>query len=208
MKASSPSAPPESPDSTMTQDHIGRGRPRCEATKAAILEAARTLFATHNLSELSIEAIARQAGVSKATIYRWWDSKGSLVLDACLDGLKRQTQFTGGQTLSEMIAGQMRRLVAVYAGPVGRMVAQLLAEGQHDRQLLNRFYQEHIQSRRQDLAKRIGGDDEQREILMDMIYGPVYFRLLFQQHPLNDIFAERLAEEAVLRVDAWMKRQA
>ncbi|WP_158240450.1 TetR/AcrR family transcriptional regulator [Telmatospirillum siberiense] len=199
---------PAAREGTPPEKRSPQGRPRCETTRAAILDAARNLFATHSLRALSIEAIAREAGVSKATIYRWWNSKGTLILDACLDELQRHTRYADDQTLPDMIANQMRRLVEVYSGSVGRMVAQLLAEGQHDRQLLNRFYQEHIQSRRQDLAERIGGDPEQWEILMDMIYGPVYFRLLFQQQPLDESFAERLATEAAQRLETWVTQQA
>ena len=36
---------------------------------------------------MSIEAVADKAGVSKATIYRWWESKGELALDALVGEL-------------------------------------------------------------------------------------------------------------------------
>ena len=37
--------------------------------------------------KISIEAIARQAGVSKQTIYRWWPSKGAVILEAATESL-------------------------------------------------------------------------------------------------------------------------
>ena len=64
----------------------GKRRPderrRRERPRRAILRSASKLFRRHGLRQLTIEAIAEDAGVGKATIYRWWPSKAALVLDA------------------------------------------------------------------------------------------------------------------------------
>ena len=60
------------------------GRPRSEASKTAILNATIDLLEETGYSALTIEAIASNAGVGKATIYRWWSNKAFLVLDAFL----------------------------------------------------------------------------------------------------------------------------
>jgi AcrR family transcriptional regulator len=52
-----------------------RGRPRSEKSKAAILAAAGELLLEHGLDAVSMDVIAERAGVSKATIYRWWPTK-------------------------------------------------------------------------------------------------------------------------------------
>src|SRR5689334_21194750 len=49
-----------------------RGRPRSERAHNAILDAATDLLLTHGLDAASMDAVAERAGVSKATIYRWW----------------------------------------------------------------------------------------------------------------------------------------
>jgi len=59
-----------------------RGRPRSEKARLAILEAAAELLLVQGLSAVSMDAVAERAGVSKATIYRWWPTKESLALDA------------------------------------------------------------------------------------------------------------------------------
>ena len=61
------------------------GRPRSERARAATLEAAGELLDERGLAALSVDAIATRAGVSKATIYRWWPSKGAVVMDAFLE---------------------------------------------------------------------------------------------------------------------------
>ena len=59
-----------------------RGRPRSERARKAILEAAAELLLARPLEAVSMDAVAERAGVSKATIYRWWPTKETLALDA------------------------------------------------------------------------------------------------------------------------------
>ncbi len=59
-----------------------RGRPRSEKSKAAILAVAGELLLERGLDAVSMDAIAERAGVSKATIYRWWPTKETLAIDA------------------------------------------------------------------------------------------------------------------------------
>jgi AcrR family transcriptional regulator len=60
----------------------GRGRPRSEASHEAILAAVVPMIQARGYDAFSIEALAAQAGVGKATIYRRWASKEDLVLEA------------------------------------------------------------------------------------------------------------------------------
>lgn len=60
----------------------GRGRPRDPRTELAITDAARRLLARDGYDQVSIEAIAREADVSRPTVYRRWPSKTHLVFDA------------------------------------------------------------------------------------------------------------------------------
>jgi len=59
-----------------------RGRPRSEKARQAILHAAAELLLNHGLGAVSMDTVAERAGVSKATIYRWWPTKETLALDA------------------------------------------------------------------------------------------------------------------------------
>lgn len=60
------------------------GRPRSEKTKQAILSAAYDLLLENGFGAVTIEKIAERAGVSKATIYKWWSNKAAVVMDAFL----------------------------------------------------------------------------------------------------------------------------
>ncbi|MDF2990771.1 MAG: transcriptional regulator [Microbacterium sp.] len=62
------------------------GPVRSEAARLAILDAASALFAEDGYDHLTIEGIARRAGVGKQTIYRWWPGKGDVLAEAILEG--------------------------------------------------------------------------------------------------------------------------
>src|SRR6476659_4652800 len=75
-----------------------RGRPRSEQASNAILTAAAELLLEHGLAAINMDAVAARAGVSKATIYRWWPTKETLALDALYhewDTARPELQDTG-----------------------------------------------------------------------------------------------------------------
>jgi AcrR family transcriptional regulator len=69
----------------MTTKSAPDSKRRSERSRRAIYDAAIELVSEVGYSKLTIEAIAARAGVGKQTIYRWWPSKGAVLLDAFLD---------------------------------------------------------------------------------------------------------------------------
>ncbi len=65
---------------------MSTGRARNEASRAAILAAARTQLVERGWNSFVLERVASEARVGKQTIYRWWPSKADLVAEAVLDG--------------------------------------------------------------------------------------------------------------------------
>ena len=65
------------------------GRPRSTQRHRQILESTNTLLASGTYEQLTIEAIAAEAGVSKQTIYKWWPSKAAIVTEAVMSGYLR-----------------------------------------------------------------------------------------------------------------------
>ena len=60
------------------------GRPRSETSRKAILSAAYRMLKDKGLTAISTPALAAEAGVSTATLYRWWPTKEAIALDAFL----------------------------------------------------------------------------------------------------------------------------
>ena len=88
-----------------------RGRPRSKESTKKILRATRKLLADGNLRDLAIEQVAREAGVAKTTIYRWWPNKSILVLEAFSEDIERVKDFETFQSAAEEIEHQVLRLV-------------------------------------------------------------------------------------------------
>lgn len=174
------------------------GRPRNETTRLAILAAAIDLIKKDAVQSITIEAIARSAGVSKATIYRWWDSKASLVIDAFLEHHVIHTPLRRDVHPAEALVCHWRSLAEQYSDWPGRIVAQILAEGQSDPAVLREFRERFHYGRRAVVSEvanllvangAAGGMPT--ELLMDMFYGPIYMRLLWAHAPLNQDFIEQ-----------------
>ena len=70
------------------------GRPRSEESRQSILRSTLKLLKQEGgFSELSIEAIAADAGVGKTTVYRWWPTKAALVADAFSASADHELRF-------------------------------------------------------------------------------------------------------------------
>jgi AcrR family transcriptional regulator len=175
----------------------GLGRPRSEETRTQILAATIRLLHTSTIQSISIEAIAREAGVGKATIYRWWDSKALVVIDAFMEHHIVKTPMPHSLPPGEAIAVHLISLIREYAGWSGRIVAQIIAEGQADPAVLREFRERFHYGRRALVREMLEAWRSTARIpvppnietLGELLYAPVYMRLLLGNGPLDDHFA-------------------
>lgn len=181
-----------------------RGRPRSEKARLAILEAAAELLLARGLSAVSMDAVAERAGVSKATIYRWWHTKETLALDALYNEWAavhppaRDTGSLGGDLLS-LLRPWVRLAVS---RPYGRVIAALVSEAQTDPAFAAEYRARFVEPRRAQAAAVFRraierGEipvDTKIEVALDLIYGPVYHRLLHGHAPLNDRFVRDVVD--------------
>lgn len=190
---------------SQTSDMKQIGRPRSEESKVAILKATWELLKTTTLRDLSIEAIARESGVGKTTIYRWWPSKVAVVMDAFVENVLPVTPFPKDLSATEAIRAQMASLVQAFSGEYGRIVAQIIAEGQADPDALASYRDRFIYPRRAAVKAIIEQGIESGEfdpnldpeLAIDILYGPIYFRLLVGHLPLDRQFADELPRWAL-----------
>src|ERR1035438_7772337 len=86
------------------------GRPRSEQSRQAILGSTLKLLRRQGgFPDLSIEAIAADANVSKATVYRWWPTKAALVADAFSASAEQELQFPDTGSLRNDMARHIDR---------------------------------------------------------------------------------------------------
>lgn len=185
------------------------GRPRCPIAHYNILCATQELLEESGYAELTIEAVAARAGVAKTTIYRRWSSKAGLAMEAFLMAITPASPPDTG-SLREDLRRQMRLLVKVLNGPLGRTVAALVGGGQVDEGLTEEFRQQYQAVRtaeieevvKRGLARGEIRADVNVEVLIDALYGPLYYRLLLRHAPLTTRYAEELVELVLSGLDA------
>ncbi len=183
-----------------------RGRPRSEKAQNAILEAAAELLLEQGLAAVSMDVVAARAGVSKATIYRWWPTKETLALDALYHEWASVPPAQDTGALRGDLLTMLRPWVRL-AGkrPYGRAIAALLTEAQTDpafaREYRARFLEPRRDQARTIFRRAIGrGEipaDTKIEVALDLLYGPIYHRLLHGHAPLNDRFVRDIIDTAL-----------
>jgi AcrR family transcriptional regulator len=177
------------------------GRRRNDAARDAILDAAFRLLSAPETETLTIDAIAAAAGVGRQTIYRWWPTKGAVVADA----LARHARVIVPARDTGSFAGDLEKFFAdSFAGLENESYAarlrQIVAEAQHDEhvaQVLTDFTAVRRAALRALLERgRDAGElpaDADLDMLVDMAYGVLYYRLLVGHAPLDEKAARSLA---------------
>lgn len=174
-------------------DPKGRGRQRSSESEEAILKATLQLLKEKPLRDITVDAIARKAGVGKMTIYKWWPSKAYVALDAFRKKMNRVVAMPDTGDTERDLAELLYSIMSFYISPTGRIFSQFLAESQSDPEFAALFREHFLKPRREsagaflDRAMKQGVIDctLNREILLDLIFGPMVFRLMAGHAPLN-----------------------
>jgi len=177
------------------------GRPRSSTCRMLALEATNTLLEESGFAKLSMEGIAAKAGVSKATLYRWWPNKGAVAMEAFMAATLPRITFPHTESAMADITAQMRMLAEAYRGATGKIIRELIALGQSDPKTMETFVEGYLTPRRNatKAVLRRGIEtgeirpDVDLEILIDALYAPIFHRLLLEHQPLTDDFVLQLA---------------
>ena len=183
---------------------------RSEKSRRAILTAALDLVEESGYAKLSIEGIAARAGVGKQTIYRWWSSKGSVLLDALLALSEDQE----GEVVSLPDTGDLeadlklilRATIAQLNDPrYDQPMRALSTDILHDPELAA-DYAERLERPMTELregrlrsAQRTGELPAELDLALaiDMIWGPLFNRWALRTGPLTPEYADALVETAL-----------
>lgn len=198
-----PTKPPAEPRAT-------RGRPRSEHSHEAILEAVVRLLEAEGYGAITIEGVARQAGVGKQTIYRWWKCKAELVLEAYANHAASKVPIPDRGSLradlEAFMSAGFKRLTDI-SGPVMR---GLMADAVHDEEFRQVLLSALI-AKRSGAIKQIfergrarGEVDESCDLdfACELMLGPMWYRLLLQHGKLDAKFARQLTAAVVAAVGA------
>lgn len=181
----------------------GPGRPRDETIRRAVLAAAIDELTERGYQATTVEGIAARAGAGKQTLYRWWSGKADIVLEALLD--------TAESTIAVPDTGALADDLRAFLTDTFRQRGQrpvlvgLMAQALLDPTFGDAFRERFLFRRRDTLRGileraaargelgRRGSDPADVDLLIDVVFGVLWYRLLLEHAPLDDDAGARLA---------------
>ncbi len=188
--------------SVSTQKPPRVGRPREERADSAILKATLELMADRGVRDLHMDEVARRAGVGKATIYRRYRSKDELVTAAIAQLVSEIRLPDTGSTERDLLT-LMRNAVRVYRGSIEAGVMPGLVDAMsRDADLAREVREGFLAARRAALRvvleRGVERGDLRRdldfELALDVLGGPLFYRLLVTGGPIDERLAKNVAE--------------
>jgi len=176
---------------------------RRESSRLAILDAVLALCREEGYAGLSIEAIAARAGVGKQTIYRWWPSKGAVLLEALDREAAGWAAFPDTGDLVADVRTTIGDVVRFQADPdLGPPFAALIAEAQQDPTIGPLLQERFFRPRRAPLVARLRRAQEAGQLpatldveaVLEVVFGALFHRLLLRSGPLDAAYAAFVVE--------------
>jgi len=166
------------------------GRPRSDRSRQAILREVRRLLLHRGYARLTIEEVARAAAVSKATVYRWWSSKGELVLEAAEQDIAIGTVPDSGDAVAD-IGVAIDQLIGTFSRPLASVVIfAAITTGASDPKMAAIFRDRFVHPWRRSAAAALQRAatsgllaQQDTDLLLDVVVGTVFQRTLVVRTP-------------------------
>lgn len=180
-----------------------RGRPRSAQVRTAVLYAAAELALAGGPGAATIDAIAKRAGVSRTTIYKWWPSPAAIVLEGLLDSVRDSIIRPPESSSKQALDHHLRALNAILTNDTtGPLLRNVLGASGSDPELARAVLDQWLHPRRaavtailrQAVAQGEIRNDLDPDVIVDTLVSPPYYRLLFALSPLDDAALTQLLE--------------
>ena len=193
----------------MTKAKIGR--PRSEKSQEAVIKATHDLLNEKGAGGLTVEAIAKRAKVGKPTIYRWWPTLADIVLETVLSQADSTITVLSSESFQETLRQFLRQSMDAINDGGGAHLRFLMAQAQKDEDFQERFRNNFTAKRRatlksvflQALERGQISPEQNLDMLLDLIFGAMWYRLLIGHAPMNEPFADELTDVVIRLVQAY-----
>ena len=172
-------------------------------TEVAVLQATRELLAQGGVARLTVEAVAARSGVAKTSIYRRWRDKKELALAVLLDHSQHVVDIPRlDSTRDELVALVARAVELLESTLMGKVIQGLISDLAGDDDLGRQFQERVLALRVEELRQLVARGIERGELrpdvdpafLHELLFGPVYHRLLMTRGPFKGDYAERVVD--------------
>jgi AcrR family transcriptional regulator len=182
------------------------GRPRDPNRDGVIRAAILRLLADVGYGSLTMDAVASEAGVGKATIYRRWRTKQDLVVDTISDLNRAEAAPADTGSLEGDLRAMMHSLVSVVTGPTGAATLSLLSTVPHQPALAHAFQEGPLAVWRQSFNE-VWSRAEQRgevrpgtgsSVIAEVPSALLVQRWLLTGRPVDEAYADEVLDTVVL----------
>ena len=182
------------------------GRPRDPSRDGVIRAAILRLLADVGYGALTMDAVASEAGVGKATIYRRWRTKQDLVVDTISDLNRDQASPPDTGSLEGDVRAMLQALLGIVSGPAGAATLSLLSTVAHEPALADAFRRgpvvewrkafETVWSRAQERGEVSA--DSSGGLISEATSGPIVQRWLLTGEPVDESYVEEIMQRIAL----------
>ena len=182
-------------------EHSEPGRGPRARVKRKVMESARKLLLEGGYTAFTVDALARESSVSKATIYRWWRNRADVAMDVLLEAAGTGLPYVlTDPSPSANLRHHVRIAARFLSGPDGVMLAGIVGDAQHDGELASSFRDRYLARRRSLImglmsdAKAVSElpDEVDVEAMADMLIGPMYYRLMLGHAAIDEAYADEV----------------
>jgi AcrR family transcriptional regulator len=186
----------------------GRGRRRNRALDDRILEQLLALLGSHGYAGLTLDELAARSGVAKTTILRRWPSKAA-VAAAGVERLALQSvDVPDSGTLRVDLLALLHGAEETFVRGRGQFVARLIREAGHHPEIADLVYTV-IHTRRQAYRRVLAlaiargelAPSVDQELLIDLLIGPIWTRLLITRDPITREYVDSIVEAVLVAFD-------
>lgn len=184
----------------------GRGRRPAAEVRAAVLAATGRLLLEEGLPAITFDRVAREAGSSKVTLYKWWPSPGALAAEAYFAQSAPVLAFPDTGDVEADLVTQLTAFVRwLTRDAAAEPVAALIGAAQTDPEVARAWAEQYARPRRELARERLRVAQEQGQlrpdadldVIVDQLWGACYHRLLVLRVPFDESLVPRLVDQAL-----------
>jgi AcrR family transcriptional regulator len=189
------------PTAAPPRHSIGRG----PKVRAAVLAATLDELSEKGYAALTVDAVARRAGVHKTTIYRRWKNRENLVVDALTEHIAVDIPMPDSGAIATDLREMARLLVRWATSSSGRaLLAALLSDAVNIPEIADarrRVFDDRLRRAepviRRAMARGELPEDADPSEVIKALAAPIYFRLLITADPVDEALADQSAQVAL-----------
>lgn len=193
------------------QPHRGNRYGRSEAAREAILRAADDLLVEKGFAGVTVEGIAKAAGVAKQTVYRWWGSKTDVLMDAFLEDAAADLEPPDTGSLATDLRAHLRDTARfLTAGDAGAVFRALVGQAQHDSKFAEAFRARYLNDQQvrdqkpfiRAVARGELPPETEVAFLAERLVGPIHYRAIVTGEPVDETFIDAIVDDVLLKTSS------